>query len=47
MKVFNSKMIITDDILILAGYRDRTVSVSKLLSQISHPYLSLFTVPLI
>ena len=33
--------------LIIARYRDRTVSVTKLSSQIYHPYRTLFTVLLI
>ena len=36
---------ITVDLLILARYRDRTVSVTKLWPQISHPYHTLSTVP--
>ena len=35
----------TVDLLILARYRDRTVSVTKLWPQISHPYHTLSTVP--
>ena len=42
-----SKILFTVYLLILARYRDRTVSVSKLWSQISHPNQTLFTVPLI
>jgi hypothetical protein len=37
----------TVDILIHARYRDRTVPVTRLWSQISHPNRTLFTVPLI
>jgi hypothetical protein len=40
------KLINTVDLLILARYRDRTASVTKLWSQISHPNRILFTVNL-
>ena len=37
----------TVDLLILAPYRERTISVTKRLSQITHLNRTLFTVPLI
>ena len=47
MLILNLIVFITVDLFVLACYRDRTVSVTILWSQISHTNPSLFTVPLI